>query len=277
MSLTVGVGQPAKFACLGSWSSRSDPSALGLIGPVSFQSLVVVVVQPTRCCAKIAKSVERPGLLYWRSLYSCGVDVREWFTSFTLGVGHPVEALSDVRSTDARSAQISRCAGVARSFQVSLYKVEPLKAVFARNLFAKHDWRVALLNETIELGPEMPLVGESSAFSGGAERLAGATAGPNGSVVGPSCKSQGVGPDADAGKEVTLRETCEVRRIHELNRPFIDFSVCDMTRRNQVAEPLGRIRINFVVVDHRLLYCSGLDCPSFRAVNKLTSGGDTAQ
>jgi len=42
-----GVGQPAKFACLGNWSNRSDPSALGLMSPpVSFQSLVVVVVQP---------------------------------------------------------------------------------------------------------------------------------------------------------------------------------------------------------------------------------------
>ena len=51
VSAARGVGQPAKFACLGSWSSLSDPSALGLIGPVSFQSLVVVVVQPAICAA----------------------------------------------------------------------------------------------------------------------------------------------------------------------------------------------------------------------------------
>ena len=44
-----GVGQPARFACLGSWSKRSDPSALGLMSvPVSFQSRVVVVTQPAR-------------------------------------------------------------------------------------------------------------------------------------------------------------------------------------------------------------------------------------
>jgi hypothetical protein len=131
-----------------------------------------------------------------------------------------------------------------------LYKVEPLKAVFARNLFAKDNWRSALADETVEIRPKVPLVGESSTFSGGAEGLTRAGAGPDGTVIGPSGKTQGVGPDADAGEEMALRETCEVRRIHELNRPFINFSVCDMTRRNQIAQPLGRIRINFVVVDH---------------------------
>ena len=79
--------------------------------------------------------------------------MREWLTSFTFGVGHPVEALSDVRGTDARSAQINSPCGVARSFQVSLYKVEPLKAVFACNLFTKDDWRAALLNEVVERRP----------------------------------------------------------------------------------------------------------------------------
>ena len=47
-----------------------------------------------------------------------------------LGVGHPVQPLPDVRRTEARSAGINRPAGVTRTFQVSLYKVEPSKAVF---------------------------------------------------------------------------------------------------------------------------------------------------
>ena len=43
----IGVGQPARFACLGSWSNRSEPSSLGrMSAPLSFQSLVVVVTQP---------------------------------------------------------------------------------------------------------------------------------------------------------------------------------------------------------------------------------------
>jgi len=74
-------------------------------------------------------------------------------TSAHLGVGHPVESLSDVRGADARSAQIRRPKGVTRAFQVSLYKVEPRKAVFARNLLAKDDCRAALLNEPMEVRP----------------------------------------------------------------------------------------------------------------------------
>jgi hypothetical protein len=54
---------------------------------------------------------------------------------------------------DARSAEINRPAGVARSFQVSLYKVEPAEAVLARNLLAKDDWRAALADEVVESRP----------------------------------------------------------------------------------------------------------------------------
>jgi len=58
-----------------------------------------------------------------------------------------------MRRTDARSAQIDRPAGVARSFQVSLYEVEPSKAVLARNLLAKDDARSALLDEVVPVRP----------------------------------------------------------------------------------------------------------------------------
>jgi hypothetical protein len=61
--------------------------------------------------------------------------------------------LSDVGRTDARSAGIDRPAGVSRSFQVSLYKVKPSEAVFARNLLAKDDWRAALRDEPMEGWP----------------------------------------------------------------------------------------------------------------------------
>jgi hypothetical protein len=61
--------------------------------------------------------------------------------------------LSDVGRADARSAGIDRPDGVARSFHVSLYKVEPSEAVFARNLLAKDDWRAALLNEPVGSRP----------------------------------------------------------------------------------------------------------------------------
>jgi hypothetical protein len=96
----------------------------------------------------------------------------------------------------------------------------------------------------------VPFVIKSASLASGAEGLAWAGAGPDGLIVGPSCEAQGVAPDADAGEEMTLREICEVRRIHELNRPLINFPFCDMTRRNQIAQPLRRIRVNLVVVDH---------------------------
>ena len=75
-----------------------------------------------------------------------------------------------MRRPDARSAKIDRPAGVIRSFQVSLYKVEPSKAVLARNLFTKDDWRAALADEVVEGGPEVPLVSKPAAFACRAER-----------------------------------------------------------------------------------------------------------
>jgi hypothetical protein len=43
-----------------------------------------------------------------------------------------------VRRTEPRSTEIESPEGVTLSFHVSLYKVEPTKAVFARNLFSKN-------------------------------------------------------------------------------------------------------------------------------------------
>jgi hypothetical protein len=58
-----------------------------------------------------------------------------------------------VRRTEARSAGINRPAGVALSFQVSVYKVDPSESVFARNLLAKDDARAADSDEMEERGP----------------------------------------------------------------------------------------------------------------------------
>lgn len=70
-----------------------------------------------------------------------------------LGVGHPIKSLSDVRGADARRAGISRPDGVALSFQVSLYKVEPSEAVRARYLLTKDEVRSALADEMEPGGP----------------------------------------------------------------------------------------------------------------------------
>lgn len=117
--------------------------------PESFQSLVVGVTQTAR---QLAAAKSGP----WLRIASIRPpsNVRTPLVAKMLvGVGHPVQSLSDVRRTDARRAEIDRPEGVARSFQVSVYKVEPSKSVFARNLLTKDDWRAALPDEVMECGP----------------------------------------------------------------------------------------------------------------------------
>ena len=129
-------------------------------------------------------------------------------SSVTIGVPHPdgpkEEPLSDVRSPDARSAQIGGPDGVPRAFQVSANNVEPREASPARNLFAKDDWRAALADEAEPLGPEVALVVEAAAGTGAGEGLTWTASGPDGAVVGPPGEAKGVGPGAEAGEGVEL-------------------------------------------------------------------------
>jgi len=96
-----------------------------------------------------------------------------------------------VRRTDARSAEIERPAGVARAFQVSLYKVEPTEAVFACNLLAK-DWdrfRFSVLDEVEPVWPEVPLVSKPASFACRAERLARTASRPYRPIIRPTCSA----------------------------------------------------------------------------------------
>jgi len=126
------------------------------------------------------------------------------------GVGHPVEPLADVRGTEARSAQIERCAGVARCFQVRLNKVEPSKAERACNLLAKDDARATLADETEEFRPEVALVIEAELLPGPAKWPAWTTSCPTVPIVGPPGEAHAIAPDADAGEEVALLEASEI-------------------------------------------------------------------
>lgn len=123
-----------------------------------------------------------------RAFSPCRFDADD-FQSRAAAVGHEVQPLSDVRRTDARSAQIGRPDGVLRAFQVSPNKVEPSEAVFARNLLSKHNWRPALRQEVKERWPQMPLVIKPQPLACRAERLAGATARPNSTIVRPPSAS----------------------------------------------------------------------------------------
>lgn len=163
-------------------------------------------------------------------------------------LGKPPEPLSDVGRADARSAEIDRPAGVIRSFQVSLYKVEPSEAVLTRNLLAKDDVRSALRDEPVEGRPKVPLVSKPAAFACRAERLAGAAPGPDGAVVGPAGPSKSVAPDADAGEEMALGVGSKVIGRHVLDRAFVDIAGCDVAVGDQVAQPSGRVGVDLVVV-----------------------------
>jgi hypothetical protein len=154
-----------------------------------------------------------------------------------------------VRGAEARSAQISRPEGVARSFHVSLYKVEPVEAVIACNLFAKDDWRRALADEVVECGPKMPLVSKPFSFACRAERLTGAASCPHGPVVVPSGKSQAIGPDADSGEEMALGVAAEVGGLEVSDVIFDHVSRCDGVSLDEFAQPRGRERVDLVVED----------------------------
>src|ERR1019366_5211905 len=100
----------------------------------------------------------------------------------------PKDPLSSMRRGDARSAQIGSPNGISHCFQVSTYSGEPLTAILAFNLLAKADWRAALVKQSPHFRPEVPGVLLAFALARRRERLAGAAAGPDGPIVGPSGK-----------------------------------------------------------------------------------------
>jgi len=166
-----------------------------------------------------------------------------------------------VRSAEARSAGIRLPNGVTRSFQVSLNNVEPSEAVFACNLLAKADVRATLADETEELGPEMSSVIGTASFTGGGEGLTGAGAGPNRSIITPSCASEGVAPDPDSGEEMALGVTPKIRRLNIDNGSFIHIPWGDMPLLDEFPQPRGGFRVNLVV--ERLAQCTVSDSIRF--------------
>jgi hypothetical protein len=138
VSIVFGVGHPAAH------TARPSSAFTGTVPSLepSLWSLVVGVGHPHNCAAPAISG--SPILSPPREVCP---------PVMVLGVGHPIKSLSDVRCAEARSADIECPDGVARSFQVCRYNVEPTEAVFACNLLAKDEARSALLNEPMERGP----------------------------------------------------------------------------------------------------------------------------
>jgi hypothetical protein len=147
-----------------------------------------------------------------------------------LGVGTEVKPLSSVGRADAVCSQYRRRNGVLRRFQVSTNKVEPAESNRRISLFSKDEWRAALADEGIPVRPEVTRVIKTFAFACDAEAGARTGASPDGTVVRPSGKPEGVAPDADAGEPVALGISHNIGCFDILDAPFVYVS-----RRNQAA------------------------------------------
>jgi hypothetical protein len=166
-----------------------------------------------------------------------------------VGEGHEEEPLPDVRSTDARSAQIRRSDGVTLVFQVSRNSVEPREAVRTRNLLSKDDWREALADEPEPVGPEVPIVREAPAPPGRAEGLTGTGSGPNRRIVGPPGEAEGVGPDTNSGEEVTLLVFADVACAELSDAAIVNAPSSNVPTVGEVSEPFDCIWFDLVVED----------------------------
>jgi hypothetical protein len=101
-------------------------------------------------CSRLAVCFLPSAVLPVASIFSIDID-RPPLDE--IGVGHPVETLSDVRCPRACSAQICRRSGVACAFQVSANMVKPGESSSAGNLLAKNACRTALADEVEERRP----------------------------------------------------------------------------------------------------------------------------
>jgi len=157
-----------------------------------------------------------------------------------------------MRSADAASWKYGRPAGVALAFQVSENSVDPAPSNSRLNLLSKDDCRAALGDERKPRRPQVAFVIGRLTRSGGAERLAGATSCPNRSVVGPSSEPERVGPAADPGEEMGLLVSRQVAGPHVNDASLVNVSRCDVSSGDEVAEPLGGIGIDLVVIGGHL-------------------------
>jgi len=163
-------------------------------------------------------------------------------------MGCPVLPFADLRRTEACSRGNDRPDGVVVCFHVSRNKVEPSRAVLTRDLFSKEFCRTALADEMVPVGPEVPLIIKPAALACRAERLARATARPHRPCIKPSGPAQGKGPDADSREEMALGVSSQVTGANVADISFIDIPRCDLIACDEVAQPLGRVGVDLVVV-----------------------------
>lgn len=77
-------------------------------------------------------------------------------------------------------------------------------------------------------GPKVALVFIHLSFTGLAERLARATAGPHGLAIWPACKAKGVTPSPNPGEEMALAVLFKVGWANIFDAGFVNDSWRDM-------------------------------------------------
>jgi hypothetical protein len=144
-------------------------------------------------------------------------------------------------SLEPRSRQIGRRNGVRCRFQVSCQSVEPRPAsralsrcasraanrsehCRARDLLAEDELRAAGCDEPQERGREMAVIVLSLALPGLGEGLAGRRAGPDGPILGHAGEAERIGPAADPGEEMALREAAQIDGLHLEDGSFVHLS-----------------------------------------------------
>jgi hypothetical protein len=116
-----------------------------------------------------------------------------------------------------------------------LNKVKPSVVNRCFNLFTKDNSRATLADEIEPDRPKVSIISGAFLRASGAEGLAGATARPNRSVLGPSGKAQGVAPATKAGKEMALNKSGKVTGSNILDAPCVNFTLGQMPRVYQIA------------------------------------------
>jgi hypothetical protein len=91
-------------------------------------------------------------------------------------------------------------------------------------LLSSNSWRLAVDDETAELGPEVALISLPFALSSNGERLTGAGAGPDRKVVWPPRELECVVPASDSGEEMASCEGFKIVRLHLLDGAGVYFA-----------------------------------------------------
>jgi hypothetical protein len=133
-----------------------------------------------------------------------------------------------------------------------MYKVQPSESIVARNLLSKDDWRLALADEVVECGPQVPLISKPCSFACRAERLTRTGSRPHRTVLRPPGELECETPSSDACEEVALGEACEFAGYNVLDGSLVHNSIWDVSSLDEFAQPGCGFWIVLIVVVHGL-------------------------